>query len=90
MSHHKFSTPRHSSTAFWPKKRSTRCRGKVKCFPKDDASKPAHLPSFIGYKAGKSHIVREADLPDSKINKKEVVDAVTVLQTPPMIVVVVW
>jgi large subunit ribosomal protein L3e len=34
-----------------------------------------------------THIVREADRPGSKINKKEVVEAVTVLETPPMIIV---
>ncbi|EDX13398.1 60S ribosomal protein L3 isoform X1 [Drosophila sechellia] len=87
MSHRKFSAPRHGSMAFYPKKRSARHRGKVKAFPKDDASKPVHLTCFIGYKAGMTHIVREADRPGSKINKKEVVEAVTVLETPPMIVV---
>lgn len=51
--------------AFYPKKRSRRHRGKVKAFPKDDASKPVHLTCFIGYKAGMSHIVREADRPGS-------------------------
>ncbi|XP_054725407.1 60S ribosomal protein L3-like [Anastrepha obliqua] len=87
MSHRKFSAPRHGSKAFYPKKRSCHHRGKVKAFPKDDPSKPVHLTCFIGYKAGMTHIVREADRPRSKINKKEVVEAVTVLETPPMIVV---
>jgi len=51
--------------AFYPKKRSARHRGKVKAFPKDDPSKPVHLTCFIGYKAGMTHIVREADRPGS-------------------------
>jgi len=34
-------------------------------FPKDDPSKPVHLTCFIGYKAGMTHIVREADRPGS-------------------------
>jgi len=34
-----------------------------------------------------THIVRVADKPGSKINKKEVVEAVTILETPPMMVV---
>lgn len=72
---------------FAPKKRSRRHRGKCKAFPKDDASKPVHLTAFIGYKAGMTHIVREADKPGSKINKKEVVEAVTVIETPPMNIV---
>ncbi|KAI5698507.1 hypothetical protein M8J76_005341 [Diaphorina citri] len=87
MSHRKFSAPRHGSMGFYPKKRSARHRGKVKCFPKDDPTKPVHLTAFIGYKAGMTHIVREADRPGSKINKKEIVEAVTILETPPMVIV---
>jgi len=73
--------------AFTPKKRSRRHRGKVKAFPKDDPKKPIHLTAFIGYKAGMTHIVREVDKPGSKVNKKEVVEAVTILETPPMVIV---
>lgn len=51
--------------AFYPKKRAARHRGKVKAFPKDDASKPVHLTGFISYKAGMTHVVREADRPGS-------------------------
>uniref|UniRef100_A0A667Z3P3 Large ribosomal subunit protein uL3 n=1 Tax=Myripristis murdjan TaxID=586833 RepID=A0A667Z3P3_9TELE len=87
MSHRKFSAPRHGSLGFLPRKRSRRHRGKVKSFPKDDASKPVHLTAFLGYKAGMTHIVREVDRPGSKVNKKEVVEAVTIVETPPMIVV---
>jgi len=87
MSHRKFSAPRHGSTAFLPKKRSARHRGKVKAFPKDDQSKPIHLTAFLGYKAGMTHIVREMDKPGSKMNKKETVEAVTVLETPPLVIV---
>jgi large subunit ribosomal protein L3e len=72
---------------FLPKKRSRRHRGKVKAFPKDDKSKPVHPTAFIGYKAGMTHVVREVDRPGSKVHKKEVVEAVTILETPPMIVV---
>jgi large subunit ribosomal protein L3e len=34
-----------------------------------------------------THIVREVDRPGSKTNKKEVVEAVTIVETPPMVVV---
>jgi len=87
MSHRKFSAPRHGSLGFLPKKRSKRHRGKVKAFPKDDRSKPVHLTCFMAYKAGMTHIVRECDRPGSKINKKEVVEAVTILETPPIVIV---
>ena len=72
---------------FYPKKRAARHRGKVKAFPKDDASKKPHLTAFLGFKAGMSHIVREANRPGSKVNKKEIVEAVTIIETPPMICV---
>merc|ERR1712083_7682 len=87
MSHRKFSAPRHGSLAFLPKKRSVRHRGKCKAFPKDDPSKPVHLTAFITYKAGMTHIVREVDRPGSKNHKKEVVEAVTVIEAPPMVMV---
>uniref|UniRef100_A0A2K5I2P4 60S ribosomal protein L3 n=1 Tax=Colobus angolensis palliatus TaxID=336983 RepID=A0A2K5I2P4_COLAP len=87
MSHRKFSAPRHGSLGFLPWKHSSRHRGKVKSFPKDDPSKPAHLTAFLGYKAGMTHIVQEVDRPGSKVNKKEVVEAVTIVETPPMVVV---
>ncbi|GFS09728.1 60S ribosomal protein L3 [Elysia marginata] len=87
MSHRKFSAPRHGSKGFLPKKRSKRHRGKCKAFPKDDKTKPVHLTAFIGYKAGMTHIVREVDRVGSKTNKKEVVEAVTIIETPPMVCV---
>jgi len=87
MSHRKFEAPRHGSLGFLPRKRSTRQRGKVKSFPRDDASKPCHLTAFLGYKAGMTHVVRDLDRPGSKMNKKEIVEAVTIIETPPMVVV---
>jgi large subunit ribosomal protein L3e len=41
----------------------------------------------MGYKAGMNQIVREVERPGAKLHKKEVVDAVTVIETPPMYVV---
>ncbi|XP_059093493.1 large ribosomal subunit protein uL3-like [Tigriopus californicus] len=87
MSHRKFSAPRHGSMGFYPKKRSKTHRGKAKAFPKDDPSKPVHLTCFLGYKAGMTHVVRESDRPGSKMNKREIVEAVTIIETPPMIAV---
>merc|ERR1711910_112984 len=82
MSHRKFSAPRHGSMGFYPKKRSCRHRGKVKAFPKDDAKKPCHLTAFLGFKAGMTHIVREVERPGSKGGAREIVEAVTILETP--------
>jgi len=87
MSHRKFRAPRHGSLGFLPRKRCKHARGRVRKFPRDDAKKPVHLTAFIGYKAGSTLIVREVDKIGSKIHKKEVVETVTIIETPPMIVV---
>lgn len=84
MSHRKFEQPRHGSLQYLPKKRTKHHRGRIRSFPRDDASKPNHLTAFIGYKAGMTHIVREIERPGSKLHKKEAVEAVTILETPPM------
>ena len=39
-----------------------------------------HLTAFAGYKAGMTHIVRDLDRPGSKMHKKEVVEAVTIIE----------
>ena len=87
MSHRKFEAPRHGSLGFLPRKRSRRHQGRVRSFPRDDASKAPHLTAFMAYKAGMTHIMRDVDRPGAKIHKKEVVEAVTVLEAPPMVVV---
>merc|ERR1711970_113404 len=87
MSHRKFSAPRHGSLKFLPKKRCVRPRGTPKSFPKDDASQPIHLTAFVGFKAGMTHVVREAEKPGSAINKKEVVEPVTIVECPSLKVV---
>merc|ERR1712139_300890 len=87
MSHRKFERPRHGSLGFLPKKRCTKTKGKIKSFPIDDEKKEPHLTGFMGYKAGCTHICRDVDKPGSKAHKKEVVEAVTILECPPMVVV---
>ena len=41
----------------------------------------------MGYKAGMTHIVRDVDKPGSKVHKKEVAEAVTIIECPPMVCV---
>ncbi|KAI8580621.1 hypothetical protein K450DRAFT_236514 [Umbelopsis ramanniana AG] len=41
----------------------------------------------MGYKAGMTHVVRDLDRPGSKMNKKEIVEAVSIVETPPMVIV---
>lgn len=79
--------PRCGSLGFLPKKRCRRGKGKIKSFPKDNPSDPVHLTGFMGYKAGMTHILRDVDKPGSKLHKKETCEPVTIIETPPMIVV---
>lgn len=87
MSHRKFEQPRSGSLGFLPRKRTRHHRGKIKSFPLDDASKDVHVTAFMGYKAGMTHISRDVNKPGSQVHKKEVVEAVTIVETPPMVVV---
>jgi len=87
MSHRKFEAPRHGSLGFLPRKRAARHRGKVKAFPKDDATAKPHLTAFLGFKAGMTHICRDVNKPGSQLHKKEVVEGVTIIEAPPMVVV---
>lgn len=87
MSHSKFEHPRHGHLGFLPRKRSRQIKGRCRSFPKDDKNAKPHLTAFPVFKAGMSHIVRDVDRPGSRSNKKEVVEAVTVLEAPPMVVV---
>lgn len=41
----------------------------------------------MGYKAGMTHVLRDVDRPGSKLHKKETVEAVTIIECPPMVVV---
>jgi len=41
----------------------------------------------MGFKAGMTHVVRELDKPGSRMHKKDIVEAVTFIEAPPMVVV---
>jgi len=87
MSHRKFECPRHGSLQFAPRKRTRHHHGRCRSFPRDNPTLPCHLTAFIGFKAGMTHVVREIDRPGSKLHKKEAVEAVTVVEAPPMVCV---
>jgi large subunit ribosomal protein L3e len=72
---------------YLPKKRTSSHRGRIRSFPVDNAALPPHLTAFMGFKAGMTHVVREIERPGSKLHKKEAVEAVTILESPPMVVV---
>ena len=87
MSHCKFEKPRCGSLGFPPRKRTKHPRGRIRKFPKDDPKKEIHLTAFVGFKAGMTHVLREVEKQGSRLHKKEVVEAVTIVECPKMIVV---
>jgi len=87
MSHRKFEQPRHGSLGFLPRKRTKHHRGRIRSFPRDSPSNPPHLTAFLGYKAGMTHILREVNKVGSKLHKRETVEAVTIIETPPIVIV---
>jgi len=87
MSHRKYECPRHGSLAFLPRKRTRKHRGHLRAFQQDDPASEVHLTAFIGFKAGMTHVLRDVDRPGSKIHKKEAVEAVTIIECPPVTVV---
>ena len=87
MSHRKYSCPRKGNLGFIPRKRTKHHRGRIRAFPKDDRTKSPHFTAFGGFKAGMTHILRDVDRTKAKLDKKEKVEAVTVIETPPLKVV---
>jgi large subunit ribosomal protein L3e len=87
MSHRKFEHPRCGSLGFLPRKRAAAIRGRIKAFPKDDQTAAPHLTAFMGFKAGMTHIMRELERAGSKMNKKEICEPVTIVATPPIVVI---
>ena len=71
MSHRKYSQPRKGHLGFIPRKRTAHHRGKIRSFPRDDASKAPHFTAFGGFKAGMTHILRDVDRAKAKLDKKE-------------------
>lgn len=87
MSCRKFRAPRHGSLQFRPKKRCSSIKPSIKAFPKDEQSMPCHLTGFLSYKAGMTHVIRSKEIKTkSKSQTKELLEAVTILETPPMII----
>jgi large subunit ribosomal protein L3e len=93
MSHRKFEHPRNGHLGYLPKRRTKNHKGKIRSFPRDDQSQKPHLTAFMGYKAGMTHVVRYMEKREGKAGgkivliKKDVVEPVTVIETPPIKVV---
>jgi large subunit ribosomal protein L3 len=84
MGHRKQSAPRHGSLNYRPRKRARYFNGRVRYWP-SHAAEPRIL-GFAGYKVGMTHVVFAEDKPTSPLLGREVSRAVTILDTPPMLV----
>ncbi len=88
MGHRKHSAPRHGSLGVRPRKRAADIVPRVRSWPEVASEQPLLL-GFAAYKAGMTHAIVIDDRPDSYTSGKEIFMPLTVLETPPMIVLAV-
>ena len=84
MGHRKQSAPRHGSLSYRPRKRVRRVSGRIRHWP-EQAAEPQIL-GFAGYKVGMTHVLLIDDKPNSPWFGREISRAVTIVDTPPMLV----
>lgn len=84
MGHRKQSAPRHGSLSYRPRKRVRRVSARIRHWP-EHATEPQIL-GFAGYKVGMTHVILIDDKPNSPWFGREVSRAVTIIDTPPMLV----
>jgi large subunit ribosomal protein L3e len=88
MSHRKYEHPRLGSLAYLPKRRTRHHRGRIRSFPRDDASKKIGLTAFCGYKAGMTHVVKVQERREGKkLVQRDWVHACSIIECPPMKVI---
>jgi large subunit ribosomal protein L3 len=85
MGHRKTHAPRHGSLAYLPRHRAKRPIARIRYWPKINAETPKLL-GFAGYKAGMTYVFTIEDRKRSPNFGKEVMRAVTILETPPILV----
>ncbi len=83
MGHRRQSAPRHGSLAYLPRKRARYGKGRVRNWA-DYNGKPKFL-GFAGFKAGMTHVAYIEDQETSPFHGKELVKAVTIIETPPIV-----
>ena len=84
MGHRRHSAPRRGSLAFRPRARSKTMTARIRYWPK--AEGPPRLLGFPGYKAGMTHAYVLDTNEHSVLRGKEIFTPVTVLDTPPLVV----
>ncbi|MGC9136255.1 50S ribosomal protein L3 [Caldivirga sp.] len=82
----KIHRPRRGSMAYYPRKRASDIVPRIRNWPIVNLGKPTLL-GFVGYKAGMVHVTVVDDRKTSPFFGKELIKAVTVVETPPLYVV---
>jgi large subunit ribosomal protein L3 len=85
MGHRKKSAPKRGSLAYLPRGRAARQTCRIRFWPGVADGGP-RLLGFMGYKVGMTHLFYVEDHPGSPNFGKEVSQAVTVVETPPVLV----
>jgi large subunit ribosomal protein L3 len=85
MGHRKKSAPRHGSLAYHPRKRASRFTGRWRTWGNLSYDSPTIL-GFAAYKAGMTHTILIEDNKTSPYYGHEISKAVTILDTPPVVV----
>ncbi len=85
MGARKKSAPRHGSLGVRPRKRASRILPRVRSWPEIESENPLLL-GYIAYKAGMTHAVIVDDNPHSYTSGKEIAVPVTILESPPLLV----
>ncbi len=85
MARRKYSAPRRGSLGVRPRKRASKFVPRVKTWPEVNFDEPKPL-AFLGYKAGMTHVIMIDDRPGTLTYGQEIAVPVTVVETPPMVV----
>ncbi|MHA1339864.1 MAG: 50S ribosomal protein L3 [Promethearchaeota archaeon] len=85
MGHRKQSAPRHGSLRYMPRKRAAYIKGRIRKW--SDIKGDVQFLGFAGFKAGMTHINFIMDQKSNPFFGKELMKAVTIIETPPLIMI---
>ncbi|MFW9951508.1 MAG: 50S ribosomal protein L3, partial [Candidatus Thorarchaeota archaeon] len=85
MGHRKRHAPRRGSLAFLPRKRASSIQGRIRNWL--DIEEDINFLAFAGFKAGMTHITYIENQPNSPYYGKEIMKPVTIIETPPLILI---
>lgn len=84
MGHRKKSAPKRGSLAYLPRGRAAREKGRIRYWPPVGAG--PNILGFMGYKAGMTHLFYVENRPRSPKFGKEISQAATVIEVPPILI----